>query len=354
MANYPDSFELEVRLKANNLYELCQLCLPIIKEVGLPSIKKWRIPSDDDPRLEGLEERLIELRKQIETADEDEYGNEEIPYLSRFVLEEGTQYRRGDNIVLRLSYYDDRESYWAGKCGLDLYIKKHHTIEDIQKFVDCAVNFTRKLIERASVYYLDLTRGSLDSLTSNMAVKDRLQMIFVTQKQIEERFDHPEVFWNAGWDIKEQYGDRYLLGRCLDMHKYFDDYSYLAHILLDQWNMVRASKPGWTKFYHAQPEESELFYSGEPRLNLSNYREESKTLEYSCDLKEEENIQGWEIFKIWIILNKGEMKDGKEVKSVRVVFVDKEKAEQEKRPLLEAGVKVIYMKEKGEDVEIRE
>ena len=48
------------------------------------------------------------------------------------------------------------------------------------------------------------------------------------------------------------------------------------------------------------------------------------------------------------------MKDGKEVKSVRVVFVNKEKAEREKKPLLEAGVKVIYMNEKGEEVEIRE
>ena len=54
------------------------------------------------------------------------------------------------------------------------------------------------------------------------------------------------------------------------------------------------------------------------------------------------------------MLNKGQMKDGKEVKSVRVVFVDKEKAEREKRPLLEAGAKVIYMNEKEEKIEIRE
>lgn len=71
-------------------------------------------------------------------------------------------------------------------------------------------------------------------------------------------------------------------------------------------------------------------------------------------MKEEQYIQGWEIFKIWIMLNKGQMKDGKEVKSVKVVFVNKEKAEREKKPLLEAGAKVIYMNEKGEEVEIRE
>ena len=352
MANYPGSFELEVRLKANNLYELCQLCLPIINEVGLPDIKKWRIPSDDIPQSEGLRERLIELRKQIQTADQ--YEDEELPYISHFILEEHQNNKYDCNMILRVCYYDDRESYCAGRCGLHLYIKKHHTIEDIQKFVNCAVNFARKLIERASIHYLDLTRGSLDSLTPNMLVRDRRQMIFVTQKQIESRFDRPGVFWNAGWDIKEQYGDHFLLGRCLNMHKYFDDYSYLSHILLDQWNMVRASKPGWTKFYHAQPEESELFYSGEPRLNLANYSEKSKTVEYSCDVKEDQYIQGWEIFKIWIMLNKGQMKDGKEVKSVRVVFVDKETAEREKRPLLEAGAKVIYMNEKREEVEIRE
>ena len=54
------------------------------------------------------------------------------------------------------------------------------------------------------------------------------------------------------------------------------------------------------------------------------------------------------------MLNKGQMKDGKEVKSIRVVFEDKEKAEREKRLLLEAEAKVIYMNEKGEEVEIKE
>ena len=71
-------------------------------------------------------------------------------------------------------------------------------------------------------------------------------------------------------------------------------------------------------------------------------------------MKEDQYIQGWEIFKIWIMLNKGQMKDGKEVETVRVVFVDKEKAEREKQPLLEGGAKVIYMNEKGKEVEIRE
>ena len=130
---------------------------------------------------------MIKLKKQIETAGE----NDEPPYLSYFVLKEGTKHR-GDNITLILCYYDDRESYCAGHCDLHLFIKKHHTIEDIQKFVDCAVNFARKLIERASVHYLDLTRGSTDALTPNMAVRDRRQIIFVNQKQIEERFDRPE------------------------------------------------------------------------------------------------------------------------------------------------------------------
>ena len=349
MANYPGSLSLETRLKTNNLYELCQLCLPIINEVDLPGIKSWKIPMDSNPRSKGLEKRLIKLREQIETVGK----YKEPPYLSKFILEEGTKYR-GDNMVLMLCYYDDRESYCAGHCDLNLYIKKHHTIEDIQKFVDRAVNFTRKLIERASVSSVSLYRGSTDAITPNILVDDERQMIFVTQKQIEERFDRPGVFWNAGWDIKEQYGDHFLLGRCLDMHKYFDDYSYLSEILLDQWNMVRASKPGWTKFYHAQPEESELFYSGKPRLNLTNYSEESKTVEYSYDVKEEQYIQGWEIFKIWIMLNKGQIKDGREVKRVRVAFTDKETAEREKRPLLEAGAKVIYINEKGEEIEIKE
>ena len=192
MPNYPSSLQLRIRLKTDNLYELCQLCLPIINEVDLPSIKTWEIPMDSNPRSKGLEKRLIKLKKQIETAGE----NDEPPYLSYFVLKEGTKHR-GDNIPLLLCYYDDRESYCAGHCDLHLFIERHHTIEDIQKFIDCAVNFARKLIERASVSSVSLYRGSTDAITPNILVDDERQMMFVNQKQIEERFDRPEVFWNA-------------------------------------------------------------------------------------------------------------------------------------------------------------
>ena len=49
MRNYPSSLQLRIRLKTDNLYELCQLCLPIINEVDLPSIKTWEIPMDSNP-----------------------------------------------------------------------------------------------------------------------------------------------------------------------------------------------------------------------------------------------------------------------------------------------------------------
>lgn len=51
---------------------------------------------------------------------------------------------------------------------------------------------------------------------------------------------------------------------------------------------------------------------------------------------------------------KGCLNDGREVKAVRVVFMYKEIAEREKRPLLEAGVKVIYLTAENQKVEITE
>ena len=356
MVNYPGSLQLKVKLSTNNLYELCQLCLPIVSEAKLPTIKKWKIPSDDDPRSEGLEERLIELKKQIDAADK--YEDEELPYISHFILEESKKDKDSYSMMLSLCYYDSFEKHENGHCNLYLYIEKHHTIEDIQKFVDRAVNFARKLIERASVSYVYLDRGCHRSYVPKAPLlsSSRL-MAFVSREEVENLYDNPKVFWdNPDWEIKEQYGDRYLLARCLDMEKYFDNCCYRSHILNSHWDMVRAAKPGTIGYFSPMPypDEIDIFNSGEPRLNLVGYIEELKMLEYSCHLEEGQHIQGWEIFTIWNILDAGQMKDERKVKNIRVVFTNKEKAEREKRPLLEAGAKVIYMNEKGEEVEIRD
>ena len=353
MPNYPSSLQLRIRLKTDNLYELCQLCLPIINEVDLPSIKTWEIPMDSKPKSKGLEKRLIKLKKQIETAGE----NDEVHNLSYFVLEEGTK-DRGNNMVISLCYYPTFEEYENGHCSLHLFIKKHHTIEDIQKFVDRAVNFARKLIERASVSYVYLGRDSHRSYVPKAPLMSSSRlMAFVSCEEVENLYDNPKVFWdNPDWEIKEQYGDRYLLARCLDMEKYFDNCCYRSHILNSHWDMVRAAKPGSIGYFSPMPypDEIDIFNAGEPRLNLVGYIEELKMLEYSCHLEEGQHIQGWEIFTIWNIFDDGYLKDEREVKTIRVIFTNKETAEEEKRPLLEAGVKVIYMNEKGEEVEIKE
>ena len=350
MVNYPCSFELEIEFEAYHLYDLCELCLPIIEEVGLPSIKNWEIPLDSDPRSEGLEEKLVELRAQKERGDED------APHLSYFVLGEGGE-NQGSDLVLRLRYYKHKKSQAAGECGLHIYIHKHNTIEQIQDFIDRAVEFCRKVLDRAEVYDVILYRSSGRSYIPNAPlVDDDYQMFFIDPSKIEKYYDDLEVIWDFYWDIEGEYGDRYLVGRCLDMHKYCDNLRYRSEIIDYQWDLIRAAKPGTIKFFSPNPHPSEMdvYKSGEPRLNQVGYITEIKTLEYACYVEPYEHIQGWEIFKIWNLLQDGCTRDGTEIETIRVVFMFKEMAEREKRPLLEAGAKVIYMDSQSQDVEITE
>lgn len=75
-------------------------------------------------------------------------------------------------------------------------------------------------------------------------------------------------------------------------------------------------------------------------------------VEFTCCVESDEHIQGWEIYELrqWII--EGTLQDATEIKGIRVVFPDQQMAEQEKRPLLDIGAKVIYLNSLSEDVEI--
>ena len=226
MVNTPNSFEFEIYFTASHLYDVCQLCLPIIEESGLPNIREWEIPLDETPQSEGLDEKLAELRAQKERGDKD------APDLSRFELGEGNE-EQGRDLVLRLRYYEHREKYLAGQCGLHMYIHKHNTVEEIRDFVDRGFDFCHRLIEKKDVNRLFLYRGTgiNDYIPDAPLLSDKYQIVFISPESVERKYDNPEAFWNYPWDNKEHWRDRYLLTRCLDMSKYADNGAYRAAII---------------------------------------------------------------------------------------------------------------------------
>ena len=343
MANYPGSFEFKIYFEASNLHEICQLCLPISEEVGF-SIYTWEIPPDSIPQSEGLEEKLVELKTQEDRGDED------VAYVSHFNLDEDS------NLILSLCYYDNRKLYCAGQCNLYMYVREDNTVEEIQDFVDRALNFCRQIIKKKDVNRFFLYRGAsgYPYIPNAPLVENDYQIVFVTPEEVEQNYDDSEVFWNYPWDSKEQHGDRYLLTRCLDMTKYVEDGAYHAAILEPHWNLIRAAKPGTIKYFrpYPEPDEKDIFNKGEPSLNLVGYFEDSLTLKYTCHLEPDQHIRGWEIFEIYLQLKKKQTKDEKELQQIQVVFDDRKTAQRELRPLLEAGAKVIYTNEDGQEIDL--
>ena len=351
MVKYPSSFKFEIYFEASHLYDVCQVCLPVIEEAGLPSIRQWEIPLDATPQSSGLEAKLTQLRAQKEQGDED------APHLSLFDLGEGDE-EQGSEVVLKLRYYHQEALSLAGQCGLHMYTHKHNTVEEIQDFVDRGFDFCRQIIKKKDVKRFFLHRGasSRSYIPNAPLVKEGYQIVFVTPESVEIKYDNPEAFWDYPWDSKEHWRDRYLLTRCLDMSKYADNGAYRAAIIEPHWNLIRAAKPGTIKYFrpYPKPEERGIFYKGEPSLNLVGYQEDTKTLKYTCHLESDQHIRGWEIFEIYLQLESEQTKDGKELSQIHVIFDNSETAQSELRPLLEAGAKVIYTNFDGQEIDIEQ
>lgn len=333
----PSSLSLYIDLQGNTLLELCELVLPLLPQVGLPSIQEWEIPQYSGMRSQGLEQKLEELRNNQNNID--------IPLQSKFALR--------NDIILYIYRGTEPTDVWD--CDLHFYIQQHHTYEDLQTFLNSAIELCRQLLHRTHVYSAKIIRqGGYGRFTPIVPISgDATHLILTTHAQVEQSYDHPEVFWNAGWSSIEQFGEQYLLLRCLDK---LENLAFLQAVEQHLWNMARAAKAGLIKYYYpeVEPEEEEIFFAGEPRLNIVGYSAEEQIIEYTCCVEADEHIQGWEIYKLREWVREGTLEDGRPINGIRVVFPNEEMAQREKRPLLDIGVKVIYLNYMSEDVEITE
>jgi hypothetical protein len=66
------------------------------------------------------------------------------------------------------------------------------------------------------------------------------------------------------------------------------------------------------------------------------------------------HIQGWEIYNVSELIEVEKLEDGRPVDTVRIVFLNREMAEREKRPLLDIGAQVWYYNPVGETEQIIE
>jgi len=201
-----------------------------------------------------------------------------------------------------------------------------------------------------SMLALGWSDGSAN-MTLNLAVKDVLfdapagylaPIVHIARHLMREdvlttatpAYDDDDAFL-AAWDVVEywgEHGDKLLLARCLENP--IDRVAILDHTIADQWAMARAAKPRVT-FYSdpvVHPDEQALYEEARSRLELVGIRE--GVTEYSCVLTDvDDHLAGHEIYAL-----RGSVQRG----VVRVVFKEQWMAEQEKRPLLDVGVRVFW------------
>ncbi|HBE61113.1 MAG TPA: hypothetical protein DDW56_27390 [Cyanobacteria bacterium UBA11366] len=309
----------------------------MLKELGLPPVTKWRIPFFSRERVRGLAKEL--KKYQVNRDDDDDNDN----LIGTFYL--------GEHIYFSISSIPKQKMLWD--YHLHMFIKKHHTSKDVEDFISAAVELTHRLLDQTEVYWACLQRNEneLESIPSVPIANRSRHLILTTKNQVEESYDSPDAFWNGGWSSIEEFGDKYLLTRCL---KATEKISFLTQVLPHQWNMARGAKERLTGYRlpKLEPEEIEIFYADKPYLQVVGRDETEKYMKYACNLPPREHIAPWEIYKLRELVRNGKWEDGRRITGIHVVFPTQEMAEQEKRPLLDNRVRVFYTNDSGQEIEI--
>jgi hypothetical protein len=123
---------------------------------------------------------------------------------------------------------------------------------------------------------------------------------------------------------------------------------FLAAVQDGQWALARAARPGLTRYYPTFiDQETEVCRRQPARLQEVGYLAPAGIVEYTSVAAPGEHLAGWEIHRLAALLRERRMGDGQPVNGVRVVFLDSDAAELEKRPLLDRGIKVLALGANG-------
>ena len=165
-------------------------------------------------------------------------------------------------------------------------------------------------------------------------------LLIATPDLIQSRYEADPIHWPAGVSVEEIEG-RILVSRGLEA---VDDLDFLRLALPQNWALARQARAGATRYYGPPTEaEREIYAAAPAALHSVGYDPLGQRLEYSCFLEPNDHLAGWEVDALRWRVEKGALDTGEPVKEIQVVFATRDMAEREKRPLLDAGVKVLYM-----------
>lgn len=328
---YTGLLTLETHVQAKHLKDCFRIVDDLVNTVGLSQPVGWRLPSSAKSKKGNLGKKLNDFTDREEKES------------SAFIdLENNSDFfinQAGENDWM---FYFNMNVRGLRGGGI---------LDHAQKAKAVCLHLLQLGILLSAT--LDQMGGGVDCVPKVPLLGRTGRLLLTSKEKVAEAYEHPEVFWNLPWDMKESFGSKILLTRCLDR---MSNVELLESILDQQWALARAAKPGLTQYFDPAPRDNELeiYKSGGPFLQQVGYMEKEKMLEFSCILGENDHIAGWEIFNILLLLDDQELPDGRPLETIRIVFFKKEMAEREKRPLLDVGAKVYYQHESGDIVEIKE
>ncbi|NJK31033.1 MAG: hypothetical protein HC927_00720 [Deltaproteobacteria bacterium] len=178
--------------------------------------------------------------------------------------------------------------------------------------------------------------------------------LIVTKGSLAWFFDDVDAVLGTGWDERLERDGRILLRRAAGL---IDGLEYRHKVQEQQWTLARLARPKMTMYDlgTVPDEEWPIYHTGAPRLETVGYLESEHLLELSCVLTgPNHHIQGWEICNLAEIVQRRQLPDGRPIERVRVVFLEREQAMRERRPLLDNGIEVYCLDEEAELVRIEE
>jgi hypothetical protein len=218
-----------------------------------------------------------------------------------------------------------------------------------RKFAELCRTFADNGCLRAASLYSD--GAGLNCIPDVPLIFGASHVTYVSEQQIADAYEDGDTFRNADWDSVRQFGDSRLLTRGLDAKTTTE---YLKDLLPMQWSLARAARAGLTEFWlpTVEPEEEAVYGAGAKTLEIVGHLAGENLVELTCSLSPGEHINGWEVYDLLALMESGELPDGRVVDKVRVVFIEKETALQEKRVLLDIGVEVHAYNDDGELIQI--
>lgn len=206
----------------------------------------------------------------------------------------------------------------------------------------------RSELEHGAVDAVELVRMGDDADGYPQVPLLRRRHLFAAKVTLEEDYEDVAACHACPGVHIEAIGDYLLVVRALDA---ISDEDFLRASIQQCWHFARAARPGVVTYGELPHERHRDIYQAAPaRLRPVGYA--GGLAEYACYLEPGEHVAGWEIDGLRRMLTDGRFSDGRPLRTVRVAFPDRAQATREKRPLLDAGIEVVFV-ERGAEHQLR-